>query len=154
MIREAYPHLARLLDDNPDADQPWFIEPRDRDPASEVARQATFLSRVRIVAPGVHVIAVPNAGRRSNWEALERYREGMRGGALDLVISWAPHGTSRGVYFAEFKNGTKMPTQAQREELNLLFRQGHHCGVYRQADTLLGHLRAAGAPFISREGRL
>jgi hypothetical protein len=138
-------------------DEPWFCEPKDRDPAPEIDRQGLFLSRLLHMAPSCHVIAVPNAGRRSNWEALQRHREGMRGGALDLVITWKRNWDlpgDNGVYFAEFKNGTKMPSQAQRDELNLLYRQGHHCGVYRKPDTLLAHLKAAGAPFITRENRL
>lgn len=124
-------------------DEPWFIEPKDRDPASELDRQGLFLSRLKLWAPSVRAFAVPNAGKRSDWERLRRFREGAVAGALDLVIFW-----NRGVFFAEFKNGKEMPDRNQRDMLNNLYRAGHHCGVYRNADTLLEHLRLAGAPFL------
>lgn len=146
--------LAAIFDATPTAPT-WFIEAKDRDPAPEDKRQGLFLSRVRIVAPAVNVFAVPNAGKRTRWESFQRTREGMRKGALDLVVTWWPErGGDRGVFFAEFKNGRDMPDENQRDMLNLLTSQGHRCGVYRNADTLLRHLREAGAPFISREGRL
>jgi hypothetical protein len=128
-----------------EADEPWFIEPKDKDPRSESQRQRAFLSDLSRLAPAVSAFAVPNAGKRSDWERLERWREGARKGVLDLVITW-----NRGVFFAEFKNGQEMPTPAQKGRLNTLYRQGHHCGVYRTPETLLEHLRASGAPFIDR----
>jgi hypothetical protein len=137
--------VASLLNIPEDtADLPWFIEPKDRDPMPEVKRQALFLSRLKVLAPEVDALAIPNAGKSTEWERLQRYREGARRGALDLVICW-----NRGVMFAEFKNGTGMPSRDQRERLNRYYRMGHHCGVYRQPDTLLAHLRDLGAPFIA-----
>jgi hypothetical protein len=127
------------------ADLDWYIEPKDADPASETKRQRRFLSRAAMLCPAVDVVAIPNAGKRSDWERLERWREGARAGALDLLITW-----SGGVFFAEFKDGKKMPSPAQRDRLNLHTRQGHHCGVYRTAETLIAHLRTAGAPFIDQ----
>lgn len=128
----------------------WFIEPKDKDPRPEIARQAVFLSRLAIIAPAVDAVAIPNSGRLTDWERLQRHREGARAGALDLLMSWKPTGTERGVFFAEFKSGTGMPDRNQRERLNRYFRDGHCCGVYRNPDTLLAHLREAGAPFIGR----
>lgn len=127
------------------ADEPWFSEPKDRDPMPEIKRQALFLSRLKILAPAVDAIAIPNAGKSTDWERLQRHREGARRGALDLVISWGPPART---FYAEFKSGTGDPSPDQRERLNRYFRQGQHCGVYRNPDTLLDHLRAAGAPFI------
>lgn len=132
-------------------DEPWFIEPKDNDPASEAKRQGLFLSRLRAQAPAVDALAFPNAGKSTEWERLQRYREGKRAGALDLNMTWKPtRPRDRGVFYAEFKNGKSMPTKEQRDRLNLYFRQGHRCGVYRNADTLLQHLREAGAPFLDQ----
>lgn len=147
--------IADILADIEDRDEPWFIEPKDRDSTSEDKRQGLFLSRLKKLAPAIDAVAVPNAGKRSDWERLQRWREGARAGALDLVLTWKPtpwhptYGCDRGVFFAEFKDGKKMPTPAQRDRLNLHYRQGHHCGVYRNADTLLNHLFDAGAPFLT-----
>jgi hypothetical protein len=136
-------------DDFDQPDEPWFIERKDRDPTPEFNRQMRFLSRLHALAPAVDAIAIPNAAKGSDWERIRRYREGARAGALDLLITWRPtRPDDRGVYFPEFKNGQKMPDRDQRDRLNLHFRQGHGCGVYRRAETLLEHLRAAGAPFL------
>lgn len=130
-------------DDFEQPDLPWFLEPKDTNPASELRRQTLFLSRAAARCPGVDVLAIPNAGKRSDWERIQRWREGARAGALDLVLTWPG-----GVFFAEMKDGKGMPTRAQRDRLNRYHRQGHHCGVYRNADTLLEHLQRAGAPFL------
>lgn len=136
--------LSSLLGiDEQQADEAWFIEPKDKSPASEIARQALFLSRLKVLAPAVDALAIPNAGKSTDWERLQRHREGARRGALDLILTW-----KGGVFFAEFKSGSGMPSKDQRERLNRYFRMRHGCGVYRNPDTLLAHLRAAGAPFV------
>ena len=124
-------------------DGPWHIDCRDSDPASEFDRQRAFLSQIHRLAPSIDVVAIPNAGKSTDWERLRRHAEGARRGALDLVISW-----NRGVMFAEMKNGKDMPSKDQRERLNMYFRQGHHCGVFRRAETLIAYLRSVGAPFL------
>lgn len=134
-------------DDFEEKDQPWFIEPKDKDPDPEIDRQIAFLARLGREAPRVSAVAIPNAGKRSDWERLQRWREGAVAGALDLDLTWKPERPDdRGVFFAEFKDGDGMPTTAQRRRLNRLFKQGHGCGVYRTAATLIAHLRDAGAP--------
>jgi hypothetical protein len=131
------------------ADEPWFMEPKDKDPRGEFARQLDVVTTVRRDAPGVTVFAVPNAGKVSDWQRIRRWREGAMSGALDLVFHWRPaRPGDRGVFFAEMKDGRDMPTREQRDELNRLYRQGHGCGVYRRPETLLAHLREAGVPFL------
>ena len=138
--------MAAVFDHLEEAsDEPWFCEPKDNDPTPEIDRQMLFLSRLKVLAPAVDALAIPNSGKRSDWERIQRWKEGARRGALDLVLTW-----KTGVFFAEFKDSDGMPTPAQRDRLNLYYRQGHHCGVYRNPDTLLEHLRSAGAPFIGR----
>lgn len=130
-------------------DLPWHLDPKDRFPESEDDRQARFLREARMLCPGVDIFAVPNAGKRTRWEANKRKREGMKAGVLDIVCTW-----NRGVAFLEFKNGTEQPDANQRERLNRYYRQGHHAGVFRTAASALDFLRAAGAPFVDRVGRL
>ncbi len=127
-----------------------FSEDTDSDPRSEIDRQQDFLSLMATIAPAVDCLAIPNAGKSSDWERVQRWKEGARAGALDLQMTWKP----ARIFFAEIKNGKKGPTKAQIERLNRYHEQGHHCGLYRTADTLIAHLRAAGAPFIDRWGRL
>lgn len=127
-------------------DEPWFIEAKDRNPASELERQMTFLALLKRLGPSCDAVAIPNAGRASDWERIQRWKEGARAGALDLVITWEPGPKSAGVFFAEMKDGKKMPTPPQRERLNRLYKMGHQVGVFRTAETLIAHLRAAGAP--------
>lgn len=134
-------------DDFEAPDEPWFIEARDADPRDEFARQSAFVNWMAKHAPGVDVVAVPNAGKSSSWQRLQRWKEGARAGALDLVVTWTPTRTSdRGVFFPEFKDGEKGPTRKQRDRLNRYFRMGHGCGVFRTAEVLVDHLRAAGCP--------
>lgn len=128
-------------------DEPWFIQAKDNDPAGEFARQQAFVNFIEKHAPGVDVFAVPNASRGSDWERIRRWKEGARRGALDLVVTWQPtRPGDRGVFFPEFKDGTKGPDKDQRARLNRYFRMGHGCGVYRTKEVLLEHLRRAGAP--------
>jgi hypothetical protein len=137
--------LTSLLHLEDAEDLPWHIDPKDKDPRPEEKRQLAFLRDARILCPGVNIFSVPNGGRRTQWEINKAKREGMKSGALDLVATW-----NRGVAFLEFKNGTDQPTSNQRDQLNTLYRQGHHCGVFRQEQSALEFLRSAGAPFIGR----
>lgn len=128
---------------------PWHQDPRDDDPRDEDARQAAFLRQAHILCPGVDIFAVPNAGRRSRWEANKRRREGMKAGALDLVATWRG-----GIAFLEFKDGKSQPDANQSDRLAMYARQGHPAGVFRQERSALEWLRSLGAPFIDRRGAL
>lgn len=127
-------------------DEPWFIEAKDSNPASELQRQMTFLALLAQLGPQCDVLAIPNAGKATDWERIQRWKEGARAGALDLLITWPVSLPGNGLFLAELKNGKSMPTPAQRDRLNIYHRQGHGCGVYRKPETLITHLRAAGAP--------
>ncbi|GLI99148.1 hypothetical protein [Sphingobium sp. BS19] len=136
--------LGALLDD--EQDEAWHIDPRDEDPRDEIARQSAFLRDAKFLCPKVDIFAVPNAGKRSQWAAGKAKREGMVAGVLDLVATWP----GAGVAFLEWKDGSKMPDDNQRERLNRYVRQGHHCGVFRQEQSALTFLRDCGAPFLAR----
>lgn len=140
--------FADLLE-TADRDLAWHIDPKDRDPRDETARALAAMRRARMICPAVDIVAIPNAGRRTRWEAMQRRREGMVAGALDWVVTWAG-----GVGFAEWKDGQEMPDGNQRDRLNMLTRMGHHCGVFRREDSFFAWLRQCGAPFIDRCGRL
>lgn len=133
-------------------DEPWHLDAKDRDPRDEDARVLSALAKAKMLCPAVDIVAVPNAGRRSEWEARKRKKEGMKAGALDWVVTWQPRVGARGVAFVEWKNGSDMPDQNQRDRLNMLFRMGHHCGVFRREDSFFAWLRAIGAPFVSGAG--
>jgi hypothetical protein len=137
----------------PAQDEPWHCDAKDRDARSEDDRVAAALRRARIICPAVDIVAVPNAGRRSRWEANKRRREGMKAGALDWIVTWQPRSGDRGVAYVEWKDGKEPPTDNQRDRLNMLFRMGHHCGVFRREDSFFAWLRACGAPFIDGGGR-
>lgn len=143
--------FADILAENGE-DEPWFIEAKDSNPASELQRQMTFLSMMAQLGPTCDVLAIPNAGKASDWERIQRWKEGARAGALDLLITWHVNLPGHGVFLAEMKNGKSLPTPAQRDRLNRYYRQGHGCGVYRKPETLIAHLRDAGAPI--REARI
>lgn len=133
-------------------DEPWHIDAKDRDPRTEDERVLSALKMRRMVCPGVDIIAIPNAGRRSQWEVNQRKREGMKAGALDWVVTWNPGVSGRGVAFAEWKDGVSMPDANQRDRLNMLFRMGHHVGVFRREDSFFAWLASLGAPVRLRGG--
>lgn len=128
-------------------DEPWFEEPRDSLPGSEFKRQRTFLAMLKRLGPKCVALAIPNASSAGDWEKIRRWSEGARAGACDLIILWPA-----GIFFAEMKAGKGDISPAQRDFLNDVYRLGHPCGVYRQPETLVDHLRAAGAPI--REAQL
>lgn len=133
--------LSTLLADFDALDADWFVEPKDKLGFSESARVRAFMQMRAFVAPGLHVTAIPNAGRRSRWEIAERKKEGLRAGAADHIVLW-----NRGCAFLEWKNGRDMPDQAQRDFLNSVMRMGHPAAVVRTAAGAYGWLQSVGAP--------
>lgn len=130
----------------------WHIDKPDKDPRDEIARQSAFLRDARIQCPSVDIVAVPNSGRRSDWEMWQRTREGMKAGALDLFMTWEPtRRGDRGCAYLEFKDGTEWPDENQCDRLDMYVRQGHNCGVVRHEASALALLRRWGAPFLMGE---
>lgn len=137
------PALNFPADDFDTPDEPWFCEARDKDPRDEHDRQARFVAFMRKNAPSALVAAFGNGGKLTEWQKVRRWKEGVLAGMNDLVVIW-----NRGAFFAEFKDGREMPRRDQRDVLNQLYRMGWRCGVYRRPETLIGHLREAGCPFL------
>lgn len=104
-----------------------------------------FRSRMRIMAPGVSIIGVPNAAKRSQWAARQALREGMAKGFPDL-IALAPGK----IAFLEMKAAKGRLSIDQEEWLERLSEMGFPCGVFRDPDDALRFLREHGFPFIGR----
>jgi hypothetical protein len=117
---------------------------------SEIAIQSLFRSRCRIMCPGVSLVAVPNAAKRTQWAAQRAKREGLATGFPDMLCFWK----GPGVAAIEFKSAKGKLSLAQEEWLDRLTAIGIPATVSRDADHAVEFLRAAGAPFIDRVGRL
>ena len=107
------------------------------------AQEKKIFSHTADLRSGKEYWAIPNAGRRTVWEAAKAKREGLRAGVLDLTILW-----QGGVAFIEFKSGRGDCTETQKDMLDDLHRRGHHCGVFRNSATALAWLKEIGAPVI------
>ncbi len=129
------------LEDELNPEPQFFVEPGDKLPASEDQRQRTFLAMLKKQAPGVFAMAMPNAGKRSDWERLQRWREGAVKGAPDLVCCW-----NYGTAWLEFKSGTGSLSDAQKVLLNRLNGLGHCVAMVRRPETALRLLAEWGAP--------
>lgn len=134
-------------DDFERPDEPWPIEPRDKDPRNEHQRQVAVVALLR--KQGLIVYAVDNGGRMSQALKLWKWRQGVTRGALDLEVKWSP-GRSAVI---EMKDGTGMPTRDQRGMLNALYRAGVPCAVCRTTEGALRFLRGAGCPIVGEPGR-
>lgn len=125
--------------------------PTAADPGSESDIQTRFRSRMRILAPEVRLVAMPNAGKRTAWEAQQRKREGLAKGWPDLGAHWC-HGFGRSpvphVAWLEFKDRKGSLSIEQHDNLNWLTQAGFPCGVFRSVETAIEFLRQQGAPFL------
>lgn len=117
----------------------FYIEPKDRGPASEDDRQRAVVAECR--RSGLFVAHIPQSGQRSDYERTKLHRNGAIAGVPDLVIHW-----TGGVYWAEMKDGKGMPTRPQIDVLNDFSRRQIPCGVHRSWPTIEQALINAGAP--------
>lgn len=120
------------------APRAWHCDPpRVASDDSEAMIQFHFLQSVRTVIPRARFVGIPNAGKRTRWEAQQRQREGVSPGFPD-VIGFAP---GRPVIALEFKSRTGALSPAQREWLDYLASCGLPCGVFRHWTTALAFVR-------------
>lgn len=124
----------------------FFIEPKDRDPASEDERQRAVVAECRRL--GLFVAHIPQSGRRSDYERTKLHRNGAIAGIPDLYIAWAG-----GQYWAEMKDGKGMPTRPQTDVMNDLTRRMVPCGAHRTWASVETALIKAGAPIAAKEHR-
>jgi hypothetical protein len=121
------------------------------DEGDELSIQVRLKSRLRILAPGVRVVATPNAGKRTAWAAMKAKAEGMAAGWPDLTILWsngAGVNPVPGIAFLEMKARDGALSVPQIDTLNFLHNAGFHCGCFRSVDSAIEFLRQAGAPFM------
>lgn len=118
-----------------------FVEKRDALDLREETRQAQFVATIRRSVFGCMVAAIPNAGRRTRWEARKVKREGLHTGFPDTGVWWAD-----GSALIEWKDGQKMPDPQQVDCLNWLHRRGHAVAVCRTPRGAFEWLRSVGAP--------
>ena len=113
---------------------------------SELAEQQRLRKTLYYLAPSVMVVAVPNAARRTVWEARRAKQEGLAAGFPDLMAIWPG-----GIAFIEMKR-TKGGTvsENQREWIERLQGFGFPAAVCRGADAAIAFLREAGAPIRER----
>jgi hypothetical protein len=115
----------------------FHVDPRDAaSDKDEASIQALFRSRMRVLAPTVILVAVPNAGKRTAWEKRQRAREGMVAGFPDML---AMHDGRTAAL--EFKSGIGILSDKQVDTLNRLVAQRFPVGVFRSADTAVEWLQ-------------
>jgi len=118
------------------------IEATDKNPATELQRQATFLKMMRTLAPNVICYANTNGTHIASFAGRAKAnKEGRTIGASDVTIVW-----NRGVAWIEFKAGKGSLKPAQIEFGNRLHEMGHHVACFRDPISAVDWLRSIGAP--------
>lgn len=133
----------------PELDPRVYVEPRDRNPASEFDRQSAWIAFMHRHAKRVLVFAVPNGTNiASNWGRRKVKREGLYTGFPDTGAVW-----TGATAYLEWKSGSGTADDAQIECLNRLVEMGHLCAVVRTTEGACRWLRdACLAPVSMREG--
>lgn len=113
-------------------------------PEADLAQ--AFRKRLYYSAPAVKLVAVPNAGKRTQWAARQAKKEGMSPGFPDLVALWP----NAGVAFIELKIGKAKPSDNQADWLQRLDDMGHPVAIVRSVEEGVDFLRSCGAPVMER----
>jgi hypothetical protein len=114
----------------------FHVDPRNAQGAKdEAAVQSQFRARMRIAAPSVMLVDIPNAGKRTAWEIKLSSNEGLVPGFPDMLAFF--DGRVAGL---EFKSGTGALSDNQIETLNRLVKLDIPVGVFRSADTAIDWL--------------
>jgi len=118
------------------------VEATDKNPATELQRQATFLKMMRTLAPNVICYANTNGTHIASFAGRAKAnKEGRTIGASDIVCVW-----NRGVAWIEWKAGKGSLKPAQIEFGNRLYEMGHHVACFRDPNSAVDWLRSIGAP--------
>lgn len=117
----------------------FYVEPADRDAATELQRVALFRRELRKKLPAARIIAIPNAGKRGATAIRTAKAEGLAKGAPDMVVLWNGEAV-----WLEWKAGATKPSDAQISWLNWLHVNGHPCAVVRTWQGAFGFLRSLG----------
>lgn len=116
-----------------------YDPPRVRDCDSEIAIQKAMRDMIAIQFRNTMAFAVPNANKRTRWQAAQAKREGMTKGVADLILVGFP----KLVAFVEVKADSTL-TAEQKEFLEAVTAMGHPAGVFRSVDTLIPKMREWG----------
>lgn len=114
---------------------------------SELAEQQRLRKTLYYTAPSVMVVAVPNAARRTVWEARRAKQEGLAAGFPDLVCL-APGGLVAFVEMKKTRGG--VVSENQREWIERLDEYGFPAAVCRGADAAIAFLKENGFPIRER----
>ncbi len=113
-----------------------YVEPKDKNTASEDERQMKFIATMRRDHPHIAVHATPNGGRQSDWARIRGKRMGTYAGWPDTSCDWGD-----GSAHIEFKDRNGRPDDPQIDCLNRLHRMGKHVAVCRTAAGAIAWLR-------------
>lgn len=102
--------------------------------------------RLYYTAPQVRLVAVPNAGKRTQWAARQAKKEGMATGFPDLIALWPDGGSA----FIELKMPKGRLTDNQSEWIERLGGMGHRVAVARSVDEAVAFLKSCGAPIMEK----
>lgn len=130
-----FDHLETPLDEAP----LFFVEPRDRDNLTELARVRRFRAMFRKAFPKSRLVAVPNGGKRGQGAINQARAEGAAWGFPDLIAL----GDGQ-VAFLEFKSGTGTMKPHQVDWGNWLDRSQFFVGTFRKPETAIDWLARQG----------
>lgn len=114
---------------------------------TELAEVQALRKRLYYAAPSVQVVAVPNAARRTQWEARRAKQEGLVAGFPDLICL-APGGLMAFVEMKRVRGGTV--SENQSEWITRLNEYGFPAAVCKGADAGVAFLKAHGFPIRER----
>lgn len=112
---------------------------------TELQIQASFKAQLRYIAPGVRMVAIPNAAKRGFAAQRQARKEGLAAGVPDALFLW-----DGGHCFIEFKSAKGTLSENQREWIEWLYRSGHRTAVCRSVEEAIAFLFACGAPVRER----
>lgn len=127
-----------------------YVEPKDRNPASELSRQGAWVSFIHRYAHRVLVYAVRNGAHIPSTAGRNKAkREGLYTGFPDTGANW-----EGGLAYLEWKDGRGDLSDAQIDCLNRLVAMGHPCAVVRTMESANRWLIKLGCPIPVRKGLL
>lgn len=125
----------------------FHVDPRSvADEGDELSIQVRLRKELKLLAPKVTLVAVPNGAQRTVWAAMKAKQEGLQKGFPDAMLLWP----ECGVAFAEIKARGGDLSDDQIVWLNWLTKAGFPCGVFRSSRTFLEWLQGLGAPVMLR----
>jgi hypothetical protein len=131
-VAEDWGALETALDEKP----LFFVEARDKDAASELARVKRFRSLFRKHFSGARIVAIPNGGIRSQRALNQARSEGAAWGFPDMLAI----GSSPFIPVMEWKSGTGALKQHQISWMNWMHSRGHPVGMFRVPETAIAWL--------------